>query len=212
MANFFSASQEEQIEILLSIWQRFKYVIIGFFILLVVFIVARNYINESRNERDLETSILFQEYLESEEDMPLSGQELLDDYPETLYSDFVRLNQAKKEFSKGEKNKAIDLLQLVIDRHSYSSKEFNPLVAAAKVRLCRIYISKKDYQKVLDTLSNSDVLTASLLELKGDAENELGLYELARVSYMRALQNSPSQTSRTLINMKISDLEGEKIE
>ena len=73
-------------------------------------------------------------------------------------------------------------------------------------------MSQKDYQNVLNTLSDSDVLTASLLELKGDAENQLGLYELARVSYMRALQNSPSQTSRTLINMKISNLEGEKIE
>ena len=212
MANFFSASQEEQQEILLSIWQRFKYVIIGFFVLLVVFIVSRDFITESRNERDLETSILFQEYLESEEDMPSSGQELLEVYSETLYSDFVRLNQAKKEFSKGEKEKAIDLLKLVIDRHSDSPNEFNPLVAAAKTRLCRIYISQKDYQNVLNTLSNSDMLTASLLELKGDAENQLGLYALARVSYMRALQNSPSQTSRTLINMKISDLEGEKIE
>ena len=212
MANFFSASQEEQQEILLSIWQRFKYVIIGFFVLLAVFIVSRDLITESRNERDLETSILFQEYLESEEDMPSSGQELLEVYPETLYSDFVRLNQAKKEFSKGEKEKAIDLLKLVIDRHSDSSNEFNPLVTAAKTRLCRIYMSQKDYQKVLNTLSDSDVLTASLLELKGDAENQLGLYELARVSYMRALQNSPSQTSRTLINMKISDLEGERIE
>ena len=212
MANFFSASQEEQQEILLSIWQRFKYVIIAFFVLLVVFIVSRDLITESRNTRDLETSILFQEYLESEEDMPSSGQELLEVYPETLYSDFVRLNQAKKEFSKGEKEKAIDLLKLVIDRHSYSSNEFNPLVTAAKTRLCRIYMSEKDYQYVLNTLSDSAVLTASLLELKGDAENQLGLYELARVSYMRALQNSPSQTSRTLINMKISDLEGEKIE
>ena len=212
MANFFSASQEEQQEILLSIWQRFKYVIIAFFVLLVVFIVSRDLITESRNERDLETSILFQEYLESEEDMPSSGQELLEVYPETIYSYFVRLNQAKKEFSKGEKEKAIDLLKLVIDRHSDSSNEFNPLVTAAKTRLCRIYMSQKDYQKVLNTLSDSDVLTASLLELKGDAENQLGLYELARVSYMRALQNSPSQTSRTLINMKISDLEGEKIE
>ena len=73
-------------------------------------------------------------------------------------------------------------------------------------------MSQKDYQNVLNTLSDSDVLTASLLELKGDAERQLGLFELARVSYMRALQNSPSQTSRTLINMKISDLEGEKIE
>ena len=212
MANFFSASQEEQQEILLSIWQRFKYVIIVFFVLLVVFIVSRDFITESRNERDLETSILFQEYLESEEDMPSSGQELLEVYPETLYSDFVRLNQAKKEFEKGDKDKAINLLQLVIDKHSDSSDQFNPLIAAAQIRLCRIYISKKDYQKVLDVLSNSNVLTASLLELKGDAENELGLYELARVSYMRALQSSPSQTSRTLINMKISDLEGEKIE
>ena len=212
MANFFSASQEEQQEILLSIWQRFKYVIIAFFVLLVVFIVSRDFITESRNERDLETSVLFQEYLESEEDMPSSGQELLEEYPETLYSDFVRLNQAKKEFEKGDKDKAINLLQLVIDKHSDSSDQFNPLIAAAQIRLCRIYISKKDYQKVLDVLSNSNVLTASLLELKGDAENELGLYELARVSYMRALQSSPSQTSRTLINMKISDLEGEKIE
>ena len=212
MANFFSASEEEQQEILLSFWQRFKYVIIGFFVLLVVFIVSRDFITESRNERDLETSILFQEYLGSEEDMPSSGQELLEVYPDTLYSDFVRLNQAKKEFSKGEKEKAIDLLKLVIDRHSDSSNEFNPLVAAAKTRLCRIYISQKDYQKVLNLLSNSDMLTASLLELKGDAENQLGLYELARISYMRALQNSPSQTSRTLINMKISDLEGEKSE
>ena len=212
MANFFSATQEEQQEILLSFWQRFKYVIIGFFVLLTVFIVSRDFITESRNERNLSTSILFQEYLESEEDMPASGQELLEVYPETLYSDFVRLNQAKKEFSKGEKEKAIDLLKLVIDRHSDSPNEFNPLVAAAKTRLCRIYISQKDYQNVLNTLSNSDMLTASLLELKGDAENQLGLYALARVSYMRALQNSPSQPSRTLINMKISDLEGEKSE
>ena len=53
MANFFSASQEEQQEILLSIWQRFKYVIIAFFVLLVVFIVSRDLITESRNERDL---------------------------------------------------------------------------------------------------------------------------------------------------------------
>ena len=212
MANFFSASQEEQQEILLSFWQRFKYLIIGFFVLLIVFIVARDYVKESRNESDFRTSILFQEYLESEEDMPLSGQELLEAYPETLYSDFVRLNQAKKEFSKGEKNKAIDLLQIVIDRHSNSSEEFNPLVTAAKVRLCRIYISQQEYQRVLDTLSDSEVLTASLLELKGDAENALGQYEIARVSYTRALQNSPSQTSRALINMKISDIEGEKVE
>ena len=62
MANFFSASEEEQQEILLSFWQRFKYAIIGFFVFLIVFIFSRDLITESRNERDLETSVLFQEY------------------------------------------------------------------------------------------------------------------------------------------------------
>ena len=212
MANFFSASQEEQQEILLSFWHRFKFLIIGFFVLLIVFIGTRDYIKDSREDRELKTSLLFQDYLESDEDMPASGAELLKNYSESLYSDFVRLNQAKKEFTNGDIEKAEGLLKLVIDRHSNSSEDFNPLVAAAQTRLCRIYISKKEYQKVLDVLAKSSVLTATLLELKGDAENALGQYELARVSYMRALQNSPSQTSRALINMKISDLEGEKIE
>ena len=212
MANFFSASQEEQQEILLSFWHRFKFLIIGFFVLLIVFIGTRDYIKDSREDRELKTSLLFQDYLESDEDMPASGAELLKNYSESLYSDFVRLNQAKKEFTNGDIEKAEGLLKLVIDRHSNSSEDFNPLVAAAQTRLCRIYISKKEYQRVLDVLAKSSVLTATLLELKGDAENALGQYELARVSYMRALQNSPSQTSRALINMKISDLEGEKIE
>tara|TARA_B100000287_G_scaffold366518_1_gene361832 strand:- start:2303 stop:2941 length:639 start_codon:yes stop_codon:yes gene_type:complete len=212
MANFFSASQEEQQEILLSIWHRFKYLIVGFFILLIIFIVSRDYIVDAKEQRELKTASLFQDYLESDEEKPSSGLELLNDYPDSLYSDFVRLNQAKKEFSKGEMDKAEDLLQLVLDRHSDSSEGFNPLVAAAQTRLCRIYISKKEYQKVLDILSNVEVLTASLLEIKGDVENELGQYELARVSYTKALQNSPSQTSRALISMKISDLQGDEIE
>tara|TARA_Y100001970_G_scaffold215422_1_gene263553 strand:+ start:1406 stop:2044 length:639 start_codon:yes stop_codon:yes gene_type:complete len=212
MANFFSASQEEQQEILLSIWHRFKYLIVGCFLFLIVFIGTRDYIKDSKEDMELNTSLLFQDYLESDEDMSSSGEELLSKYPKSLYSDFVRLSEAKKEFSKGQMQKAEDLLWLVINRHHNSPEAFNPLVAAAQTRLCRIYISKKEYQKVLDTLSNTEVLTASLFELKGDAENKLGQYELARVSYMRALQNSPSQTSRALLNMKISDLEGEKIE
>ena len=179
---------------------------------MIIFIVSRDYIVDAKEQRELKTASLFQDYLESDEEKPSSGLELLNDYPDSLYSDFVRLNQAKKEFSKGEMDKAEDLLQLVLDRHSDSSEGFNPLVAAAQTRLCRIYISKKEYQKVLDILSNVEVLTASLLEIKGDVENELGQYELARVSYTKALQNSPSQTSRALISMKISDLQGDEIE
>jgi len=40
MANFFSASQEEQQEILLSFWQRFKYLIILALLAVVAWIVG----------------------------------------------------------------------------------------------------------------------------------------------------------------------------
>ena len=43
MANFFSASQEEQQEILLSFWQRFKYLIILVLLAVVAWIVGRDY-------------------------------------------------------------------------------------------------------------------------------------------------------------------------
>jgi len=51
-----------------------------------------------------------------------------------------------------------------------------------------------------------------MLEQRADAENALGQFSNARASYMLALQSSTNQASRALINMKISDLEGEGLE
>ena len=51
-----------------------------------------------------------------------------------------------------------------------------------------------------------------MLEIKGDAQNKLGDYSAARVSYLLALQNSTNQASQALINMKISDLDGGDLE
>ena len=51
-----------------------------------------------------------------------------------------------------------------------------------------------------------------MLEQRADAENALGQFSNARSSYMLALQSSTNQASRALINMKISDLEGEGLE
>ena len=67
MANFFSASQEEQQEILLSFWQRFKYLIILALLAVVAWIVGRDYFIASSQEKDLETASLYQAYLEADD-------------------------------------------------------------------------------------------------------------------------------------------------
>lgn len=209
MANFFSASQEEQQEILLSFWQRFKYLIILALLAVVAWIVGRDYFIASSQEKDLETASLYQAYLEADDQE--SGLKLLNSYEDTAYADFVRLNEAKKSFQSGESNKAIELLQAVIENNT-SLNEFNPLEAAARTRLAKIYLENEDYTSVLSLYQNTNELTSTMLEQRADAENALGQFSNARASYMLALQNSTNQASRALINMKISDLEGEDLE
>ena len=209
MANFFSASQEEQQEILLSFWQRFKYLIILALLAVVAWIVGRDYFIASSQEKDLETASLYQAYLEADDQE--SGLKLLNSYEDTAYADFVRLNEAKRSFQSGESNKAIELLQAVIENNT-SLNEFNPLEAAARTRLAKIYLENEDYTCVLSLYQNINELTSTMLEQRADAENALGQFSNARASYMLALQSSTNQASRALINMKISDLEGEDLE
>ena len=209
MANFFSASQEEQQEILLSFWQRFKYLIIFAFVAIVLSIVGSDYITSSSQEEDFETASLYQSYLETDDQDV--GKRIIDTYSDSVYADFVRLNEAKRNFQNDDSLKAIELLKTVINNNS-SVEEFNPLQAAAKIRLAKIYLDNQDFNEVLSLFESTDQLTSTMLEQKADAENALGQFNKARASYMLALQNSTNQSSMALINMKISDLEGEEIE
>ena len=208
MSNFFSASQEEQQEILLSFWEKFKYLIIFALISVVVIIAGRDYFISSSNERNFTTASLYQSYLESD-DMEM-GTKILNSYPDSMYSDFVRLNEAKRSFENKESNEAIDLLKIVIEKNS--GDQFNPLLVAAKTRLAKIYLNDADYDQVISLFESSDELTSTMYELKGDAEKKLGQSSEARMSYMLALQTNTNQASKALINMKISDLEGETFE
>ena len=209
MANFFSASQEEQQEILLSFWQRFKYLIIFAFVAIVLSIVGSDYITSSSQEEDFETASLYQSYLETDDQDV--GKRIIDTYSDSVYADFVRLNEAKRNFQNNDSSKAIELLKTVINNNA-NSEEFNPLQAAAKIRLAKIYLDNQDFNEVLSLFESTDQLTSTMLEQKADAENALGQFNKARASYMLALQNSTNQSSMALINMKISDLEGEEIE
>ena len=208
MSNFFSASQEEQQEILLTFWEKFKYLIIFALISIIAIIVGRDYFISSSNERDFKTASLYQSYLESNN--METGKQILNSYPDSIYSDFVRLNEAKRSFENNKSNEAIDLLKIVIENNS--EDQFNPLQVAAKTRLAQIYLDNADYDQVISLFESSNELTSTMYELKGDAENKLGQSAKARMSYMLALQTNANQASKALINMKISDLEGETFE
>ena len=212
MANFFSASQEEQQEILLSFWQKYRYLLIAILFVIVSAIIGRDYLQTSSFEEDLNSATQYQEYIEAETDQKALGEKILQSYPESIYSDFVRLNEAKRNYNDGDFNAAIDLLIYILDSKSMSPDEFDPIIAAAQTRLAKIYIEQQNFNEVISTFESTSEMTSSMHELKGDAHNGLGQFSLARESFMLALQNSTNQTARALINMKISDLESEEVE
>ena len=212
MANFFSASQEEQQEILLSFWQKYRYLLIAILFVTVSAIIGRDYLQTSSFEEDLNSATQYQEYIEAETDQKALGEKILQSYPESIYSDFVRLNEAKRNYNDGDFNAAIDLLIYILDSKSMSPDEFDPIIAAAQTRLAKIYIEQQNFNEVISIFESKSAMTSSMHELKGDAHNGLGQFSLARESFMLALQNSTNQTARALINMKISDLESEEVE
>jgi predicted negative regulator of RcsB-dependent stress response len=212
MANFFSASQEEQQEILLSFWQKYRYLLIAILFVIVSAIIGRDYLQTSSFEEDLNSATQYQEYIEAETDQKALGEKILQSYPESIYSDFVRLNEAKRNYNDGDFNAAIDLLIYILDSKSMSPDEFDPIIAAAQTRLAKIYIEQQNFNEVISIFESTSEMTSSMHELKGDAHNGLGQFSLARESFMLALQNSTNQTARALINMKISDLESEEVE
>ena len=211
MANFFSASQEEQQEILLNFWQRYKYLLVAALIIIALSIVGRDYFQNTSLENSLNSASLYQEYIEAESNQSDLGESFLQKYPDSVYSDFVLLNEAKKNYLEGKPVIAADLLKSVIQSRE-SSDGYDPIIAAAQTRLAKIYLEQENYEDVLAVFKFNDEMTSTMHELQGDAYNGLKEFSLAKTSFMLALQNSANQTARAIINMKISDLEIEDVE
>ena len=122
MSNFFSASQEEQQEILLGLWDRYKYLIVLVLVAPIFFIVSRDYLLSSSEESVSAT--LYQSYLETEDKK--FGDKILQDFSNTVYADFVRLNEAKKSFKSDEFEEAIQYLNLQLITIPFQVKNLIP--------------------------------------------------------------------------------------
>ena len=65
MANFFSASSEEQIDLLSAWWDKYKYILGLLLAASVIFIIYRDYSISSTNTKQLESAKLYDDFLAS---------------------------------------------------------------------------------------------------------------------------------------------------
>ncbi len=208
MANFFSASPEEQIDLLSVWWDKYKYLLGMLLAASVIFIVYRDYSISSSKVNEFESARLYNDFLSSTlTDKKTKAKEIIDLYADTLYADFAALHLAKISVEESNLEQAEQHLNWVIARSSSWDSKFNPVRSIAKLRLAKIFLEQDNPQAALDLLKEEQTLTASLFEVRGDAERSLNQINKAKLSYLQALELSNSQPIKSLISMKISDLQ-----
>ena len=210
-----SSSEEENTEFLGSLWDSYKYYFLIGLVSVVTGILGWEFWLESKAENQQKASDLYEAFIEERNDekkdvykeLNQLSEEIINTFPNTLYADLVSFHLAKLEVEKGNFIKAEKNLRWIIEKHSSKwSDGFDPIEVTARQRLARVLIANKRAQEAINLLNSTSNLDSTSFEIRGDAQNELGLIGQAKVSYLQAIESTNNQYLKSLLKMKLADL------
>ena len=212
MSKFLGASEEENLELIGSWWEKYKILIVVGILLIGSIILGREVWIDSSQKSQKEVTELYSSFLSDLEERPNEAsplaEELIVNFPDSLYADLVSFHLVKFDVSSGKLDDAVGRLRKIIVKNSSSfSNTISPIQNVAKTRLARILLSQGKPAQALELILESKDLTSELYEIKGDAETALERPTDARISYLQSLDLSQNEVIRNLIRMKIADLQ-----
>ena len=210
-----SSSEEENTEFLGSLWDSYKYYFLIGLVSVVTGILGWEFWLDSKAGNQQKASDLYEAFIEERNDEKKDAykelnqfyEEIINTFPNTLYADLVSFHLAKLEVEKGNFSKAEKNLRWIIEKHSSKwSDGFDPIEVTARQRLARVLIANKRAQEAINLLNSTSNLDSTSFEIRGDAQNELGLIGQAKVSYLQAIESTNNQYLKSLLKMKLADL------
>ena len=207
-----SSTEEENTEFLSSLWDKYKYLILLSLVLLGAGIFGWESWSQNRLSNLQDSADMYESFINSLNDDDLDQKVLADQiikkYPNTLYADLVTFHLAKISVEREDLNKAEEHLMWILQRNNSKwGSDFDPIEATARLRLARVLIANKNPNKALEIINESENMSSSLLEVKGDAEEKLGFYGEAKLSYLKALESNQSQSAEAILKMKLANLD-----
>ena len=200
---------------LLKFLDKYKILLISLTILLlgiIVFFVINNQIQDKKSEQ---ASDLYKEWLtvfsEDNPDIEEINKMLkifLNDYKKTGYTKLALLSKANLDAKLENYEESIKNFKEIIElTNGYSgNKIFNKI---ARVSASRLLLSSDKYEEalqMLDIYSSSDT-NAYIHELMGDILYKQQKNELAMSQYEMAAEKYTDETSKSIISMKISNID-----
>ncbi len=207
-----SSTEEENTEFLSSLWDKYKYLILLSLVLLGAGIFGWESWSQNRISNLQDSANMYESFINSLNDEDLDQKVLADQiikkYPNTLYADLVTFHLAKISVEEEDLKKAEEHLTWILQRHdSKWGSDFDPIEATARLRLARVLIANDNSNKALEIINESKSMSSSLHEVKGDAEEKLGFYAEAKLSYLKALESNQSQSVEAILKMKLANLD-----
>ena len=207
-----SSTEEENTEFLGSLWDKYKYLIVLSLVLFGAGIFGWESWSQNRLSNLQDSADMYESFINSLNDDDLDkkvmAEQIIEKYPNTLYADLVTFHLAKISVEEEDLNKAQEYLMWILKRRdSKWGSDFDPIEATARLRLARVLIANDHSNKALEIINESENISGSLYEVKGDAEEKLGFYTEAKLSYLKALESNQSQSVEAILKMKLANLD-----
>lgn len=200
-------TEEEQVAALKRWWKKNGKSAIAGVIIGIAIILSWDFWKDQQADKASSTSALYQELLLAIEkgntkSAEKIAQRLVEQYPSTVYANFVGLFQAKLKVEAGEVEPAKAILQQLITTADSQMRQ------VARLRLVRLMLASDEYEQGLQLISevdasSSESFESSYQELTGDLYVGLGRLGEARTAYQKAMRLG-QQTP--LLRLKIDDI------
>ena len=194
---------------------KYKKIIIAISVMLILaiaYLVINNQIEKQNNE---EASIIYSDWLEelsietpNEDNLNIILNKLLKDYKDTGYTKLVLLSKANLDANINKSEEALKNFNTLIDLTSGygGNKIFNKM---GRVSAARILLSEDRYAEALKMIEvySSSTTNGYIHELTGDILIKQNKNDLALVQYELAANKYSDETSKSIISMKIANIE-----
>jgi predicted negative regulator of RcsB-dependent stress response len=202
-------TEEEQIESIKKWWNHYSNSILILLSLVLLTIAGYRYWHSYQANKTDEASRAYEHLMvafsnQNNKAIKSYANQLIKQYPHTVYADAAHLTLAKLYVNKNKlKDAAIELQSVA------ASSKMPALKQVAKIRLARVLVMNKAYDKAVETLEVvTDKGYLSLInELKGDIYASKGEYQRAIHFYRLALEEAKKQGLGNLfLEMKTNEM------
>lgn len=202
-------TDNEQIGLIKDWWKKYGNLLVIAVLLIVTVIFAGRWWQQHRSSVLTRASIEYGQLLfymadENIEETQAQAQQLIDDSPQTVYSQLAAFILARQAVYRGDLARAAEPLNWVID-HSHNLV----MQQIARIRLARVLLEQGEQTQGLSILAvvNDDTYIPLIDEIKGDIYASQQQWDGARQAYISALSELTALgVNDQILQMKLSNL------